>query len=107
MILVGTVTYARAMNELRDWCVAHGRPELLSSIRPNNIRKSIRAVPGFEEVAEAGRPHGEQRRMARIRLRKFNESVEEEDSKGGQKGGSLNHVNRIEPPKPAFLGLLF
>jgi hypothetical protein len=74
-----TVTYARAMNELRDWCVAHGRPELLGSIRPNNIRKSIRAVPGFEEVVEAGRPHGEQRRMARIRPRKFNERVEEED----------------------------
>jgi putative DNA primase/helicase len=75
----GTVTYGGAMNALRDWCREFGRPELLTSIRPNTIRKSIRAVPGFEEVTEAGRPHGGQRRMARIRLRKFNESIEEED----------------------------
>jgi putative DNA primase/helicase len=74
-----TVTYGGAMNALRDWCREFGRPELLTSIRPNTIRKSIRAVPGFEEVTEAGRPHGGQRRMARIRLRKFNESIEEED----------------------------
>jgi putative DNA primase/helicase len=80
----GTLTFARAMNDLREWCARNGRPELLGKIKPNNIRKSIRALPGFEGITLAGREHGKQRRMAGIRPRKlldelFDEGEEEEE----------------------------
>jgi putative DNA primase/helicase len=77
----GTVTYKEAMKELRDWCNLYGRPELLDKIKSNNIRKSIRALPGFQDVEQAARPHGEERRMARLRLRvpKDREDEEEEE----------------------------
>jgi putative DNA primase/helicase len=65
----GTLTYTAAMKELRDWCAAHGRPELLTKVKNNNVRKMIRTIPGFTDVEQAGRPNREPRRMARIRLR--------------------------------------
>jgi putative DNA primase/helicase len=67
----GTVVYAVAMDRLRSWCEEHGRKELLESVKNNKIRGRLRAVPGFEDVIEAPRPHGQPRRMARIRLRRL------------------------------------
>ena len=74
----GEVTYIAAMKELRDWCNAHGRPELLK-VQSNKIRKMISAIPGFMDITRAPRPKGEQRKMARIRLRNPTDRKEDEE----------------------------
>jgi putative DNA primase/helicase len=65
----GTVTYFLAYEKLKDWCAKHGRQDLLESIIPQNLRKYIRSVPGFEDVETAPRAHGTQRRLSKIRFR--------------------------------------
>jgi putative DNA primase/helicase len=65
----GTVTYSWAYQLLKDWCAEHGRQDLLERIIPQNLRKYIRGVPGFQDVENAPRPHKTPRRLARIRCR--------------------------------------
>jgi putative DNA primase/helicase len=100
----GTVTYKDAMKELRDWCNAHGRPELLDKIKSNNIRKAIRALPGFIDVEQAARPHGEERRMARLGSAFRRTGWKKRKKNDGfpfQRGlGAVNHVNRMKHEFP-------
>jgi hypothetical protein len=69
----GTVNCGVVFREFQDWIAKHGREDLLTSITTNNIRKRINAVP------RSVREHGKPRRYVRMRLRKANEVVEEED----------------------------
>jgi len=75
----GTVSCGKVFSEFQSWCARHGRTELLDGKTTMNIRKFINAVPGFEKVTRGPREHGKPRRYSLMRLRKAEDTVEEED----------------------------
>jgi hypothetical protein len=75
----GKVLCKLAYEKLVIWCGQHGQGELLERIIPQNFRKNIRALPGFEGIDLAPRPHGSERRFAGLRLRTQDEYEAEFD----------------------------
>jgi putative DNA primase/helicase len=73
----GAVTYTVAYEQLRFWCGKHGRTDLLDKIKPQNFRRWINGVPGYEGIENAPRPHGTPRRLAKLRLRTRTEREDE------------------------------
>jgi len=65
----GLVSSPVAYQKLVRWCGSHGRADLLERIKSQNLRRYMRAVPGFEGIEKGPRPHGEDRTIAKIRLR--------------------------------------
>lgn len=75
----GSVLCGVVWRVFEEWRAAHGNAEQFSSIRTNNIRKYINAVPGFEHIPpSSGREHGEKRRYQLMRLRKDHEKGQED-----------------------------
>jgi putative DNA primase/helicase len=64
-----SVTYAVAYEQLKFWCGKHGRQDLLERIIPQNLRRWINGVPGYQDIENAPRAHNTPRRLAKLRLR--------------------------------------
>ena len=65
----GLVSSPVAYQKLVGWCGSHGRTDLLDRIKAQNLRRYMRGVPGFERIEKGPRPHGDDRTIAKIRLR--------------------------------------
>jgi phage/plasmid-associated DNA primase len=66
----GTVKCTDAYNALVAWCAKDGRDELLRSVTRQNMSRFLRAIPNFEGVRLAPRPHDTPRFWAGLRIRK-------------------------------------